>query len=36
MNSLPNGEQAVEVERLARDYAEQFYQEIAAYRESPP
>ena len=33
MNSLPNWEQADEVERLARDYAEQFYQEIAAYRE---
>ncbi len=33
MNRLSKEEQAVEVERLARDYAEQFYQEVAAYRE---
>ena len=33
LNSLPNGEQAAEVERLARDYTEQFYREVAVYRE---
>ena len=33
MNRLSKEEQAAEVERLARDYAEQFYQEDAAYRE---
>lgn len=33
MNRLSKEEQAAEVERLARDYAEQFYQEVAAYRE---
>lgn len=33
MNSFSNEEQAVEVERLACEYAEQFYQEITACRE---
>ena len=33
MNSFSNKEQAVEVERLACEYAEQFYQEITACRE---
>ena len=33
MNRLSKEEQAVEGERRARDYAEQFYQEVAAYRE---
>ncbi|RKI69310.1 hypothetical protein D7V91_05345 [bacterium 1xD42-67] len=34
-NSSPGmkNELAAEVDRLARDYAEQFYQEVAAYRE---
>lgn len=33
MNRLSKEEQAAEVERLACGYAEQFYQEVAAYRD---
>lgn len=33
MNRLSKEKQAAEVDRLAGDYAEQFYQEVAAYRD---